>query len=101
MNSNFRTYNLALELYEKCDRIKCKSYIRDQLMRAALSVVLNVSEGSAKRTEKERMRFYNIAYASSREVQTLQKILKRTEELSLADQTSACLYRLHNPKPHA
>ena len=99
--TNFRTYNLAVRLYRQCDRIKCKSYLRDQLMRASLSVVLNLSEGSAKFTEKDRKRFYNIAYASCREVKTILGLIDRNAEFQLADQICACLYRLHNPQPHA
>ena len=44
--------------------------LKDPLLRAALSIVLNVSEGSAKGTPKERRRMYSIALASCREVQT-------------------------------
>ena len=100
MKSKFRTCDLAVELYEKCDKIKAKAYIRDQMMRAALSVVLNITEGAAKSTEKERCRFYNIAYASIKEVQILLKLQKREQEFKLADHLGGCLYRLQHPKPH-
>lgn len=68
--------------------------MKDQLMRASLSVVLNLSEGSARPTAKDRRRFYSISYASVREVQSIVDILHRTEEFELADRVGAMLYRL-------
>jgi len=46
MLQNFRTYNLAKEFYKDCEKVSCKAHIRDQLLRASLSVVLNLAEGS-------------------------------------------------------
>ena len=62
-------------------RLICKRSIKDQLERASLSIVLNLAEGSAKTTAKERARFYSIAYASLRETQVLLEILEQTELL--------------------
>ncbi len=85
---------MALALYRKCEQIPAKPHFKDQLQRAALSVVLNLAEGSAKPTAKERRRFYSIALASLRETQSLLTILDRKEELTLADPIGGCLYRL-------
>ena len=68
-------------------------------MRAALSVVLNIQEGAAKASEKDRKRFYNIAYGSVKEVQAILKLLDLHEEFELANEVGACLYRLQHPKP--
>ena len=45
---NFRTYELSIEFYKDCKEIKLPHAIRDQLMRAASSITLNLSEGAAK-----------------------------------------------------
>jgi len=94
MLSNFRSYQLALELYNQCDQIKAKTFLKDQLERASLSVVLNLAEGSAKPTAKDRARFYAIAYASLREVQSLLQILKQNEVFKSADELGGMIYKL-------
>ncbi|MFH1017900.1 MAG: four helix bundle protein [Pseudomonadota bacterium] len=94
MLEGFRTYGLSVELYGRCKKVPAAFYERDQLLRAALSVVLNLAEGSAKPTTKERRRFYTISLASLREVQALLDLLKRREEFELADRIGAGLYRL-------
>jgi four helix bundle protein len=55
------------------------------MMRAALSVVLNLQEGAAKLSEKDRRRFYNIAYGSVKEVQAVLRLLDLQEQFMLAD----------------
>lgn len=45
--------------------------MQNQYDRALLSIVLNLSEGSAKPTFKDRRRFYYISYGSLREVKTI------------------------------
>src|SRR5688500_12438992 len=53
MMNKFSSYQLALELYQDCQHLVCKYYLKDQLDRASLSVVLNLTEGSAKASPKE------------------------------------------------
>lgn len=91
---NFKTYQLAVKLYEQCEPLPGKPFVRDQLQRAALSIVLNLAEGSAKPTLKERKRFYSIAFGSLREVQALLEISKQEHVVGLADEIGACLYTL-------
>jgi four helix bundle protein len=91
---NFRSYDLAAELYKKCKPAKLPAYAKDQLLRASLSVCLNLAEGSAKPTEKDRQRFYAIAFGSLREVQSLLELEGLTDLIAAADHLGACLYKL-------
>ena len=68
---NFRTYDLAKEFYQNCKSLKFNKHFKDQFDRALLSVVLNIAEGSGKRTKRDRQRFYSIAMGSLREVQAI------------------------------
>ena len=91
---NFVTYQLALELYKECAVLKAEYYLRDQLCRASLSIVLNIAEGAAKQSPKDRKRFYGIAYASLKETQTLIDILAVPALANKADKLGAFLYKL-------
>ena len=98
MLENFRSYQMALELYKKSKGQKLPCFLKSQLERAASSIVLNLAEGSARTSKKERARFYVIAFASLREVQALidmEDSLKILE--SSADQLAANLYKLTHP----
>src|SRR5665213_2150316 len=68
---NFRCYQLAKELYKLVQTESIKGESRDQLVRASLSVCLNLLEGSARPTQKDRRRFFYMALSSLREVQGL------------------------------
>lgn len=92
--ATFRTYELSLKLHEACRSMKMGGAYRDQFERALLSVSLNLSEGSAKPTARDRRKFYYIALGSLREVQTLLKIRGSVEHQILADQLGAHLYQL-------
>ena len=94
MLKNFRTFDLAVELYRGCEKVQARSHLRDQLLRASLSIVLNTSEGSARSSQKDRKRLYGIALGSCREVQALLMLLEQKELSCIADQVGACLYRL-------
>ncbi len=67
----FRTLELAIQFYKDCQKLKIAGAMRAQLERACLSIPLNLSEGSAKSSAKDRKRFYGIALASFREVETI------------------------------
>lgn len=92
----FRTLDLAIEFYGKVEEQKVTGNLRDQLLRAASSISLNLSEGNAKRTEKEKKRYYHTAYASCQECKTIFKLAKidDKEVVDLADKLGAWLYKL-------
>ena len=96
MIRNFLAYDLAIQLHRKVETIELKHHVKDQLIRASQSVVLNLAEGSAKPTQKDKVRFYAIAFGSIREVQAVFELiqLKDAAAHDLADHIAACLYRL-------
>ena len=97
---NFRTYQMALELYRRGENLHLRNPLKDQYQRSLLSVVLNLSEGSAKRSEKDRKNFFTTALGSLREVQTCLEIANQQELLKLADKVGGSIYRLiQNPGP--
>lgn len=90
----FRTLELAIKHYHQIKALKLKGEIRSQIERAALSVCLNLSEGNAKEKQKDRRRFFNISYASQKEIQTHLIIVGLKQSYQLADSLAAHLYRL-------
>ncbi len=68
-------------------------------LRASLSVCLNLAEETAKPSQKDRQRFYAIAFASLREVQSLIELEDELADLTeLADRLGAHLYKLTKAK---
>src|SRR4051794_16384086 len=91
---NFRAYELAVDLYRSCQGIQAPAYVKDQLMRAALSVATNLGEGSGKSSPKERCRIYQIALGSLRETQVILELHGTEKSRNQADQTGAAIYCL-------
>ncbi len=97
MLKNFRCYQESIRFYRLCEEIRCAPHLRDQLLRASSSIALNLSEGSARTTRKERKRFYSIAMGSLRECQTILELAKIKEEeeiRKLSDSLGAQIYCL-------
>lgn len=94
MIKGFRTYDLAVELYGKCEHIRAKRHIKDQLSRASLSIVLNLAEGSGKPTLNEQKRYYAIAMGSLRETEALLQITNSQTHAELAHRLGGHLYKL-------
>ena len=90
----FRTYQLAISFYRNSNHLKLKQPIRDQFHRAVLSIVLNLAEGSAKPTAKDRRKFYRISLGSLREVQAILELIENHQLIKQADQLGALLYKL-------
>jgi four helix bundle protein len=91
---NFRAYDSSIEFYKVCKQVKLPHAMRDQLMRAASSISLNLAEGSAKPSRKERLRYYSIAFGSLREIQAIIRLEELTGLSDQADHLGAMLYKL-------
>lgn len=81
-------------LRHKSRAVTLKNPYRDQFNRAILSIPLNLAEGSAKQSNKERHRCYEIAFGSLREVQAIIDLLDIIELKKEADILGAHLHRL-------
>lgn len=99
---SFRSFQLAVQFHKACLGSRLPGYLRNQILRASSSIALNLGEGSAKPSLKERLRFYFIAFGSLRECQSALALLPRTDKelLQQADVLGAHLYRLCHPKHH-
>lgn len=93
---NFRTYQLSIQFYQACTKVRLPKHLKDQLVRAASSITLNLAEGSAKPTKRDQMKFFFIAFGSLRECQAVLSLAQssNTTLTDLADHIGACLYRL-------
>jgi four helix bundle protein len=97
MLKNFRCYQESVRFYRLCEEVRCPKHLREQLSRASSSVALNLSEGSARPTRRDRKRFYSMAMSSLRECQTileLAQIPPESEASQLANSLGAQVYRL-------
>ena len=85
----FPVYNLALQFISLMkvviQELPRRSGLADQLNRAAISIPLNIAEGSGEFSKREKARFYRIARRSALECAS---ILDICDTLQLGDQTS-------------
>ena len=95
---SFRTFDLAIEFGQLVGSIHLKGHLNDQLQRAASSIALNLAEGNAKGSAKEKRSFFHTALGSLRECQAIFKLAKveDTVLLGTADALGANLYKLVN-----
>jgi four helix bundle protein len=80
-------YQRALELLDQVDQIydlmpPGRAHLKDQLDRAATSIVLNVAEGAGEFSKDEKQRFYRIARRSATETAAVLDILERRKAVS-------------------
>ena len=63
-----RVHDLALRFAERLEdllsRVRCTASLRDQLMRAAESAVLNIAEGSGHTSAGRKVYHYQVAHGS-------------------------------------
>ena len=92
----FRTLDLAVEFYKKVQELKLPGHLKEQLDRSAASISLNLAEGNAKFSFKDKSRIYQIAYGSMRESQTILRLagFNQNEVETLSKHLGSSLYRL-------
>ena len=92
----FRTYQLSVDFYHHARTAKVPQFLKDQLNRASSSICLNLSEGSAKATPRDRHRYYRSALGSQREcISILDLSIERDENLyKLCDELGGHIYKL-------
>jgi four helix bundle protein len=89
-HEKFAVYQTSLEFISLTNCIieqlpKGKTYLADQLQRAASSISLNIAEGAGEFSKNEKARFYRMAKRSSTECAA---ILDICAKLQLIDQSS-------------
>jgi four helix bundle protein len=96
MLQQFRIYQLSLSFYKSCSKLILPRHLKDQIIRAASSITLNLAEGSAKPTKRDQMKFYFIALGSLRECQAILSLSQNTcpKLIDQADHIGASLYKL-------
>ena len=94
---HLRSYQLAVEFHGHAKAIELPYYLKDQLRRAALSVALNLSEGTGRRSPKDQVRFFEIAMGSIRECQAIIELESKSftdSQKDLLDHLAASTYKL-------
>ena len=90
---NLDVYKTAKELRKQCYKTirflpDAEKYnLIDQIRRASTSIVLNISEGSSRKSKIERNRFYEIARGSIIEIDSCCEIILEEKYLEPEDLT--------------
>ena len=89
-----RVFDAAARAAQEVDRLARKiplyhRALRDQLMRAVISVVLNIAEGADEYSPKEKVRFYRMARRSAAESAAALELLIRFGAITRSDAASA------------
>ena len=96
MKNNFRTYNLAVTFYRTARTLHLPRHLKEQLDRAASSIVLNLAEGAGRQSKADQKRFYTIAFGSLRECQAILELglAGNSAAVGTADTLAANIYCL-------
>ena len=93
---DFRSYQVTVEFYRLSRSLKLPKHLKDQLNRAASSIVLNLAEGYGRSSHDDRLRFFHIAMGSIRESQAILDLADYPEAqiLEVADKLAAHTFKL-------
>lgn len=97
MAYEFRVLKAALRFHDLvCELRLPRRRLKDQLVRAAESVALQLAEGDRRSSQQDRLCFFNRAFTSVKEAQMalLMARVKDPQVLDLADYLGASVYRL-------
>ena len=96
MLKTFKTYQLSLEFNRQSQTLCLPSHLKNQLNRAAASIVLNLAEGYGRFSKADQRRFFIIAMGSLRECQAVLDLVPScpVQCLELADKLAAHIYKL-------
>lgn len=91
-----KAQELAIKFYEDTQKLTIPGHLRDQLNRSSSSIAINLAEGNAKYSFKDKKRIYQIAMGSLRESQVTLRLagLPDSEVKHLSDHLAACIYKL-------
>lgn len=94
--TEFRTLELAKKYYFLGKDQKLPYHLKEQFERSSSSIALNLAEGNAKSSKKDRIRIFEIAYGSFRESQTILALSSiNNHELDIiGDQLGGSIYKL-------
>lgn len=94
--TEFRALNIAKQYYFIGSRQKLPQHLKEQFLRSSSSVALNLSEGNAKSSKRDRIRIFEIAYGSFRESQTILELsgIENSELRDVGDKLGANIYKL-------
>ena len=87
---NLDVYRKAKELNREILRFlkenkRIDSYIRDQLKRASISIVINIAEGSGKFSKADKRNFYTVARGSVYECVSLLELISEEGQIDKED----------------
>ncbi len=102
MLKNLRTHQLAVQFYQTTRSKRLPCGLQAQLVRAASSAALNLAEGYGRRTAPDRLHFFQMAFGSIRECQSITVLESQQfshQELALLDRLAASTHLLirHHP----
>ena len=97
---HLRSYRLAVEFHHAAKNSRLPGYLSNQCLRASSSTALNLAEGSGKKSVKDQVRFFSIAFGSIRECQAIVDLEPKAfnaKSINLLDHLAASVYKLIHP----
>ena len=76
---------LTIRIYQMQGKVGTDYALRDQLRRAALSVMNNIAEGFGRFSTSEKIRFLEIAQSSANEVKSMMYLIEELNFLQPAE----------------